>query len=329
MSAHKLLWCSLAALLTLYPVVFSRAQDAPTYPTKPIRVIVRSGPGAGLDIAARLASQAMEKHLGQRLIIENKPGAGQRIGASLVAKSAPDGYTLLFTALTPITVTEHFPPKIDYDPARDFAPVAIVVRQPVLLIVRPSLPVKTVAEFVAFARNNPGKISFGVQGIGSEMHVMMEVLKKRAAIDVTPVPYNAAAQAIIDLLADRLDAMFLVIAPVKGHIDSGRLLALATLNGKRVPDFPNVPTMAELGLPEMTFSPWFGYLAPSGTPPVVISKLVDSVRALPSDAALAKRIAELGAELDIVGPHQFGAIVADERRRFGAIVAAGNLNRPN
>jgi len=329
MSAHKLLWCSLAALFTLCPVVFSRAQEASTYPTKPIRVIVPSGPGAGLDTAARLASEAIEKQLGQRLIIENKPGAGQRIGASLAAKSAPDGYTLLFSALTPITVTEHFPPKIDYDPGRDFTPVAITIRQPVLLIVRPSLSVRTVAEFIGYAKSSPGKISFGVQGIGSEMHAMMEMLRTRAGIDLTPVPYNAAAQAIIDLLADRLDAMFLVVAPVKGHIDSGRLLALATLNGKRIPDFPNVPTMAELGLPEMTFAPWFGYLAPAGTPQAIIDKWVDAIRQLPTDPTLVKRLAEIGAELDIVGPRRFGAIIAEERRRFGAIVAAGNFSRRN
>jgi tripartite-type tricarboxylate transporter receptor subunit TctC len=329
MRISRMWLCLLVASLALCPGGPSSAQDASTYPIKPIRVIVPSGPGAGLDTAARLASEAVEKHLGQRLIIENKAGAGQRIGASLVAKSAPDGYTLLFSALTPITVTEHFPPKIDYDPGRDFAPVAIAIRQPVLLIVRPSLRARTVAEFIAYAKSNPGKISFGVQGIGSEMHVMTEVLKKRVGIDLTPVPYNAAAQAIIDLLADRLDAMFLVIAPVKGHIENGGLLALATLNGRRVPDFPNVPTMAELGLPEMTFAPWFGYLAPSGTPPAIINKLVGALRLLPSDAALAKRLAEIGAELDIVGPTQFGAIIDDERSRFGAIVAEGNFDKRN
>src|SRR5215470_18396145 len=180
--------CSLVALLMLCPGAPSHAQDASAYPTKPIRVIVPSGPGAGLDTAARLASEAIEKQLGQRLIIENKPGAGQRIGASLAAKSAPDGYTLLFSALTPITVTEHFPPKIDYDPGHDFTPVAIAIRQPVLLIVRPSLPVRTVAEFIGYAKSSPGKISFGVQGIGSEMHAMMEMLRTRAGIDLTPVP---------------------------------------------------------------------------------------------------------------------------------------------
>jgi len=292
-------------------------------------VIVPGGAGSGTDISARIVSEALEKHVGQRVVIENKPGAGQRIGASLAAKSPPDGYTLLFSALTPITVTEHFPPKIDYDPGRDFTPVAIVVRQPALLIVRPSLPVRTVAEFVAYAKGNPGRISFGVQGIGSEMHVMMELLKKHAGIDLTPVPYNAAPPAILDLLADRLDAMFLVVAPVKGHIGSGRLFALATLNAKRVPDFPNVPTMAELGLPEMTFAPWFGYMAPAGTPQAIIDRWVEAIRRLPADPTLVKRLAEIGAELDIVGPHQFGAIIAQERRRFGAIVAEGKFNKPN
>jgi tripartite-type tricarboxylate transporter receptor subunit TctC len=324
-----ILSCSLIASLVLRPCAPGHAQDAPTYPTKPIRIIVPTAAGAGLDTAARLASEAIERHLGQRLIIENKPGAGSRTGTSLAAKSAPDGYTLLFAAPASITVTEHFPPKLDYDPGRDFAPLAIVIRQPALLIVRPSLPARTFADFIAYAKANPGKISFGVQGLAGEMHLMMQVLKKQAGIDMAAVPYNAAAQAILDLLADRIDAMFLVPAPVKGHIEAGRLLALATLNETRVRDFPNVPTMTELGLPQLTFSPWFGYLAPSGTPRAIIDKFAGAVRRLPSDPALARRIAELGAELDIEGPAQFGAIIRSERRRFGAIAAEGSFDKPN
>src|SRR5215210_2287250 len=229
----------------------TQAQDAMDYPNRPIRVIVPVGAGAGLDTAARVSAEAVEKHLGQRLIIENKPGAGQRIGTALAAKATPDGYTLLFTSPSPIVVAEHFPQKLEFEPSRDFRPVAIAIYQPVVLIVRPTLGVKTGAEFIAYAKNNPGKVSFGVQGIGGEMHLMLEGLKKGAGLHITHVPYNAAAQAITDLLGDRLDAMFLVIPPIKGHVDSGRLLALATLNAKRVQSFPDVPTMSEIGMPEM------------------------------------------------------------------------------
>ena len=303
------------------------AQD--DYPNRPIRVIVPVGPGAGIDIAARLTAEAVEKHLGQRLIIENKPGASMRIGSSMVAKSAPDGYTLLFTAPAPIVATEHFPPKLDFDPAHDFRPVAIPVWQPVLLIVRPSLGIGTVADFIDYAKRNPGKISFGVQGLTGEMRLTLEILKREANVNITHIPYNSGAQAIVDLLADRLDAMFLVIPPIKGHVDSGKLRALATLNDKRLQQFPNVPTIAEVGLPQVTNAVWFAYLAPAKTPQPVIDKLVGAFGKLQSDAALVKRVSEMGAELNVVGPTEFGKIIERDRSRYGKIVADGNLAKPN
>jgi tripartite-type tricarboxylate transporter receptor subunit TctC len=319
----------LSALLALAIAVPSHAQDGGNYPNKPIHVIVPVGAGAGMDNAARVTAAAVEKHIGQTLVIENKPGAGGRIGAAMVAKAAPDGYTLLFTSPSVIVVAEHFPQKMDFEPARDFQPIAIGVFQPVLLIVRPSLGVKTVDEFVAYAKSNPGKISFGVQGLGSELHLLLELFKKTAGMSITPVPYNAAAQAIVDLLADRLDAMFLVIPPIKQHVESGKLLALATLNAKRVEALPNIPTMAEIGRPEMTSAIWFGYLAPAKTPDAVIGKLVQALQNLQSDQALNKRVSDMGAELNIVGPTEFGTIIERDRARYGKIVAEGNLATQN
>jgi len=329
MRIRKLLSHCMPPLLTLCLAASGQAQDAADYPNRPIKVIVPAAAGAGVDTAARLSAEAVEKHLGQRLIIENKPGAGLRIGAALAAKAPPDGYTLMFGPPAPVAVVEHFPQKIDYDPARDFAAVAIAVYQPALLIVRPKLGIKTVAEFIAYAKNNPGKISFGIQGIGNEMHLMLEVFKKEAGINVTAVPYNIVAQAFVDLLGDRLDAMFIVIPPIKGHLDSGRLLALATLHAKRVPLYPNVPTMSEVGLPKVTNSIWFGYLVPAKTPQHIIDKLARAFGKLQSDAALVKRVAEMGAELNIVGPAEFGKIIEADRARYGRIVAEGHLAKPN
>jgi tripartite-type tricarboxylate transporter receptor subunit TctC len=324
--ARQLSYCVLTSLALVAPV---KAQDISDYPNRPIRVIVPVGAGAGIDTSARITAEAVEKHLGQRLVIENKPGAGQRIGAALVAKAPPDGYTLVYTTPTPIAIVEHFPQKIDFEPARDFRGVSIAVYQPILFIVRPSLGIKTVAEFVAHAKSNPGKVSFGIQGLGGEMHLLVEVLKESTGIDLNLVPYNAAAQAMVDLLADRLDGMLLVIPPIKGHLDAGRLTALATLNARRVPTFPNLPTMNEVGMPEMTAAIWFGYLAPAKTPQAVIDKLARAFGRLQSDTALANRIAEMGAELNIVGPGEFDKIIADDRRRYGKIVAEGNLAKPN
>lgn len=312
------------ALLTIVglPAV---AQDANDYPNRPIRVIVPVGAGAGIDTAARITAAAAEKYIGQKFIIENKPGASQRLGASLVARSAPDGYTLLFTSPSPIVVQEFFPPKLDYDPAQDFQPVANGMFQPALLVVRHSLGVKSIEDFVTYAKKNPGKLSFGVQGIGGEMHLALEHFKKTAGVDITPVPYNAGTQAIVDLLADRLDAMFLVVPPIKAHLDSGKLIALATLNAKRLEALPNVPTMAEVGRSEMTGTIWFGYLAPSKTPKPIIDKLARAFAELRSDADLSRRASEMGAELAPIGPAEFAKLIESDRARYGKIVRDGNL----
>lgn len=329
MRIDELLSRCMPVLVSVCVAASSQAQGAADYPNRPIRVIAPVGPGAGVDIAARVTAEAVEKHLGQKLVIENKPGASMRIGSSLVAKSPPDGYTLLFTPPAPIVTTEHFPPKLDFDPARDFRPVAIAVYQPALLIVRPSLGFKTTADFIDYAKRNPGKLSFGVQGLTGEMRLTLEIFKREAGINVTHIPYNSGAQAIVDLLADRLDAMFLVIPPIKGHLAAGRLHALATLHDKRLPQFPDLPTMADLGLPKVTNAIWFGYLAPATTPQPMIDKLVGALDKLQADAALVKRVSEMGADLKIVGPAEFGKVIAYDRERYGKVVADGNLAKQN
>lgn len=299
------------------------------YPNRPIRVIVPVAAGAGIDTAARVTAAAAEPHLNGKFVIENKPGASQRLGSSLVAKSPPDGYTLLFTSPSPIVVSQFFPPPMDFDPENDLRPVVVGMIQPVLLIVRPTLGVKTIDDFVTHAKKNPGKISFGVQGLFGEMRLTLEHFKKTAGIDVTHVPYNSGAQAIVDLLADRLDAMFLVVPPIKQHIESGKLVALATLSASRVNAVPNIATMTELGRPEMTNAVWFGYLAPAKTPDGAIAKLVQAFQKLQSDQALRQRVTEMGAELNTAGPEEFRKIIEENRNRYGKIVADGNLARPN
>ena len=312
------------ALLALGISAPASAQDT-DYPNRPIRVIVPFGAGAGVDTAARITAEAAEKYLNQKFVIENKPGAGARLGAAMAANAAPDGYTLLFSPPAPIVVTEHFPQKMDYVPARDFRPVAVGVLQPAVLVVRPTLGIKSVDEFIAYAKNNPGKVQFGVQGLGGEMHLSLELFKKTAGFNVNPVTYNAAAHAIVDLLGDRLDAMFLVIPPIKGHLDTGKLLALATLNPTRTRALPRVPTMAELGRPEMTGTIWFGYLAPAKTPQMAIDRLAWAFQRSQDDSDLRNRVAELGAELNIIGPEEFAKLIERDRARYGKIVAEGNL----
>ncbi len=280
-------------------------------------------PGGGTDVACRLIAEAAERLLGQRLIVENKPGAGGRIGAALVARSAPDGYTLLYTPKPPLTIQQHLTLKLDFDPGRDFAPVAITTWAPAFLIVRSSFPARTVQEFVAYAKQHPGTVTFGIQGIGAEFHVSLEVLRQRAGISVIAVPYAGGAPAIVDLLAGRLDAMILVPAAITEHVAAGRLVPLATLEAQRVPDYPNVPTVAEAGLPELTGSPWFGFVAPAATPRAIVDKLAGVLLAASIRRRLdqASRRCRLPAERDgtcrIRRDHRKGAprVRKDRRRR--------------
>ena len=316
---------ALLAALFISGAGASHAQQSGDYPNRPIRVIVPVGAGAGVDTAARITAAAAEKHLGQSFIIENRPGAGARLGASIVARSAPDGYTLLFTSPGPITVAEHFPQRLEFDPARDFRPVATGLFQPVLLIVRPTLGFNSLGDFVAYATANPGKLNFGIQGIGSEMHLAMERFQRSESMSMTPLPYTTAAQAIQDLLADRLDAMFLVIPPIRDFVQTGKLKALATLNASRLAVFPDVPSVTDLGKPGLVTNIWFGYLAPGKTPDAIVERLAGAFAKLQQDEALAKRVSDIGAELRILGPSAFGELIAQDRAAYGKIVADGKL----
>jgi tripartite-type tricarboxylate transporter receptor subunit TctC len=318
-----------SALLLLGAAGAAQAQDTASYPSRPIKVIVGQSPGGGTDVSCRLISEAAEKLLGQTIVIENKPGAGGRIGAAQVAKSAPDGYTLLYTPKPPLTIMQHVNLKLDFDPERDFTPVAIMAWPPALLVVRASFPAKTVQEFMEYVKQNPGKVTFGIQGIGAEFHVSLELLRQRTGAKIVAVPYRGGAPAIVDLLADRLDAMILVPAAIKDHLAAGKLRALATLEPKRVPEYPDVPTFAEVGLPELTGSPWFGFVAPAATPPAIVSKLADAFAKLQSDAGLNKRLNDLGYTLRMEGPAASKAIIEKERQAFGKVAAGGRLDKPN
>jgi tripartite-type tricarboxylate transporter receptor subunit TctC len=305
------------------------AEDVAAYPSKPIRVIIANPPGAGSDVGGRLVSEVAEKHLGQRLVVENKPGAGGRIGAAFVSRSAPDGYTILYSPKPPITIVQHLKLKLDYDPVRDLTPVAIMTWAPGFLIVRKSFPAATVQEFLAYAKANPGKITLGIQGIGGEFHVTLEVLRQIAGVKITAIPYIGGSPAIIDLLAERLDSMFLVPAAITQHLAEGRLRALATLEPKRVPAYPDVPTMAEAGLPQVTSSAWFGFTAPAATPKPIIEKLAAAFAKTQGDAAVVKKLAAVGYALRVLGPADSAAVFAKEREQYGKIAEGGRLDKAN
>ena len=322
--------CFVLALATLGLTAPATAEDVADYPSRPIRVIIANPPGAGSDVGGRLVSEVAEKHLGRPLVIENKAGAGGRIGAAFVARAAPDGYTILYTPKPPITIVQHLKKlKLDYNPERDLQPLSIMTWAPAFLIVRKSFPAKTVPEFIAHAKKNPGKISFGIQGIGSEFHVTLEMLREHAGVKINAIPYTGGSQAIVDLVAERLDAMFLVPAAITQHLAEGRLRALATLESKRVPAYPDVPTMTEVGLPQVTGSPWFGFTAPAAVPKPIIDKLAAAFAKTQQDTALVKKLNAVGYELRVLGPDESAAVFAKERAQYGKIAAEGRLDKAN
>ena len=224
---------------------------------------------------------------------------------------------------------QHLKVKLDFVPEKDLTPVAITTWAPAFLMVRASFPAKSMKEFLEYVKKNPGKITFGIQGIGAEFHVSLEQLREAAGVKLLAVPYKGGAPAIIDLLADRLDAMILVLAATKEHLATGQLRALVTFDPQRVPEFPNVPTIEEVGLAEVAGSPWFGFSAPAGTPKPIIDKLAGVLAKLQKDPALVKRLHELGYNYKVFGPAESAAIIAKERGEYGKIAAGGRLDRPN
>jgi len=292
--------------------------------------IISGFPAGGIgDLISRPMAEKMRGSYATNVLVDSKVGAGGRLAAEFVKRSNPDGLTILQIPSSVMVLYPHIYKSLNYDPLADFAPVALIADIPQLVVVRVDLGVSSFRELLDYARKNPGKLSFGVQGLFGEMRMTLEHFKKTAGMSVTHVPYNSGAQAIIDLLSDRLDAMFLVIPPIKQHVQDGKLIALATLNATRVQAVPNIPTMAELGRPEMTSSIWFGYLAPAKTPDAIMNKLVQAFQALKSDQALKQRVIEMGAELTLTGPAEFGTLIDQDRRRYGKIVAEGNLATQN
>lgn len=303
----------------LFLSLLSLVAHAQTWPSKPVKVVVAFTAGGTTDILARNVGQQLSEKLKQPFIIENKPGAGGNTGTELVLRSAPDGYTLIVNSVGPIAVNPTLYPKLPYNPLTELVPIVQIADVPNVLVVHPSVPAKTVEEFVAYARANPGKLNCGSTGIGTSSHLSCFVLSKRAGFEAVHVPYKGA-DALRDLIAGRVQFMFATIPSVKQHIDSGALRAVAVSSAQRSRSMPNVPTVAERGYPGFEAGSWFGFFAPKGTPAEVVAtlnKAVNEIIAVPAfEAALVKE----GA--DPVGgtPQQFGAFVQREFEKWRTVV---------
>jgi tripartite-type tricarboxylate transporter receptor subunit TctC len=293
---------------------------AQAYPAKPVRLIVPYPPGGGTDIFARTLGAKLGEAFGQQIVIENRPGAGGVIGAEVAAKAAPDGYTLLIGQASNFAINQHLMSRLPYDPVKDFAPVSLIAGSPNLLVVHPSLPVRTVKDLVALARARPGSINYASAGNGSPGHLAAEYFKKVAKIDMTHVPYKGAAPALMDVIAGHASLYLTSPIAAQPHVRSGRLRQVAVTSAQRFPPLPDVPTIAESGYPQIDVTSWWGLLVPAGVSKEIIARLhAETVKAL-NTAEMRERLAGQGANVMTNTPEQFAAYIKSEIAKWGRIV---------
>ena len=287
---------------------------------RPIRIIVPYPPGGSNDIIARFFAETLREELGQPVIVENRAGANGNLGAESVARSPADGTTLLLTAPAPLAINESLHRTLSFSPARDFAPVALVASVPIVLMVNPALPARDVAGLIAQARANPGRLSFGSSGIGSTNHLAGEMFRAMAGIEMTHVPYRGAAPAMTDLIAGQIQVMFDNMPAVLPQVREGRVRALAVAGAARAAALPEVPTVAESGLPGFDAAAWFGLAAPAATPAATRQRLEAASRAVLARPAFRERLAGAGAEPGALFGEGFADFLVSERAKWGRVV---------
>jgi tripartite-type tricarboxylate transporter receptor subunit TctC len=301
---------------------------AQTWPTHPVRLIVAFPPGGAADLLARLISQSLGETLGQPVVIENKGGANGNIGGESVARSAPDGYTLLMSSGSLVAINPHIYASMPFDPAKDLVPVASVARVPFYLVVRAENPSQDFKAFIADLKANPGKRNFGSPGIGSSPHLAAEMLKKMTGTDAVHVPYRGAAPALNDLLAGSLDFLFDPGIAIE-HVKAGKLRAIAIGSLQRSPQLPDVPTLEELGLTGFDADAVFGVYAPAGTPRDIIARLNTEINRALATVALKERIMAVGNVPATMSPDEFGERAREDSKRFGAIIRERGITAGN
>jgi len=297
----------------------AQTSATPTWPTHPVRLVVAFPPGGAADLLARLIGQSLGETLGQPIVIENKGGANGNIGGEVVARSAPDGYTLLMSSGSMVAINPHIYASMPFDPAKDIVPVAAVARVPFYLVVRAENPAKDFKAFIADLKANPGKRNYGSPGIGSSPHLAAEMLKKMTGTDAIHVPYRGAAPALNDLLAGQLDFVFDPGIAIE-HVKAGKLRALAIGSPQRAPQMPDVPTLAELGLAGFDADAVFGLYAPTGTPDDIIARVNTEANKALATPALTERIMAVGNIPAAMSPAAFGEKSREDSDRFGAII---------
>lgn len=299
--------------------------SAQTYPSRPIKLVVPYAAGGGSDVIARIFADRLSSRLKQSVIVENRAGAGGNIGADAVAKADPDGHTILFTPQGPITIAQSLTPPPPYSAEKDLIPIAMLVWQPILLVVNKNVPVDDLPGFIALARKQPGKLNFGSAGLGTEMHLTGELLKMESGIDIVHVPYRGGGPAINGLLTGEIEMMVVVTSSIAPHIQSGMVKALATTAPARLEAYPNVKTTKEFGLPVVDTTPWWGIFAPAGTAPEIVARLQSEALALSSDPEYTKKLSALSVEIANIPGEKFGEMLREERARWAKVIAASRV----
>jgi tripartite-type tricarboxylate transporter receptor subunit TctC len=306
-------------LVAFFLFAFAAAAHAQNYPQKAIRIVVPTVPGGATDLTARLVGQKMAERLGQAVVVENRPGGNEVIGTDVVAKSTPDGYTLLVVAPAAIVVLPHLQ-KLPYSVDKDLAPISLAAVTPLILVVPPSLPAQTVNELIALAKAKPGQLAYASTGSGGVQHLAAELLKISAKIDLVHVPYKGAGQVMQDLIGGQVPIFFSGMPPAMPHVRSGKLRALAVTSTHRSPSAPDVPTMAEAGVPGFDINNWFAFFAPAGTPADVIGKLNTEINHALKQADVREKLASAGAEAVGGSAEELARFLRAESAKFASLI---------
>ena len=309
------------ALLALLAVTTTSAAAQSTWPDRPVRLIVPFPAGSATDVVSRLLAQKFTARLGQQFVVENRAGASGAIGADIVAKAAPDGYTMGLITASTHALAPALGAKLPYDTAKDFKPVSMIAAAPYALVLYPGIPVKTVADLVALAKTKPGALNYGSAGLASLAHLAGALFATQTGIELTHVPYRSSAQSSIDMITGRLDMQFATVAPTLANIREGKLRALATTGTRRMSALPEVPTMIESGVPDYDVSLWVAYTMPAGTPDKIVGRLNTEMRAILSDTETVEVLQKQGFEPDPGPPDAVAKRILSETEKWRSLVA--------
>jgi tripartite-type tricarboxylate transporter receptor subunit TctC len=313
---------SLAMALTAMAALPVYAQ---IYPSRAVTLVVPFPPGGGSDTGARIMADQLSKRWGQAVVLENKGGAAGQIGADFVAKAKPDGYTLLLGNIGTQAINPSLYPKMAYDPDTAFAPISLLAELPLAMMVNPSVPAHTAAEFIALAKSRPGTLSYSSAGAGGAPHLATELFKDRTSTFILHVPYRGGGPAIADLLAGHVQLSFMTVLEASAHIKAGKLRALAVTSDKRVPALPEVPTLSESVLPGFNAISWIGILAPGGTPQDIVEKIAQDIRSVLADESAKARFVSLGGVPHATTPQEFAKLIAEDKRRYAQLIRSRKI----